>query len=739
MKLVGANPAAPLSGVDELPGKANYFIGNDPKKWRRNVPTYTRVRYEEVYPGIDLEFYGTQQGQLEYDFVVAPGADPRAIRLALAGAEKLELDGRGNLHVALLTDEVRFHKPVLYQEFGGERQEVAGSFNLAGTEQVGFEVGDYDRTRPLIIDPVLAYSTYLGGGGMDHGGDIAVDTAGNTYVVGSTTSTNFPTASPLQGTHGGGSWDVFIAKLNAAGNGLGYSTYLGGNDRDAGGAIAVDAAGNVYVTGDASSTNFPTVDPLQPNYGGAGSVGFGDAFVAKLNPTGSALVYSTYLGGSGDERGLDIAVDTGGSAYTMGTTESTNFPTVNPLQAANAGSKDAFVAKLNAAGSALVYSTYLGGSGYETFGGGAIAVDAAGNAYLASSTNSSDFPTANALQSVYGGGSASTGFGDAFITKVNATGSALVYSTYLGGNDDDRAYGIAVDATGNAYVTGRVGSTNFPTQSPLQGSHAGGGGDVFVTKLNSAGSALVYSTYLGGADSDYGRGITVDAAGNTYLTGSTYSASFPTAEPLQPTKGGNEDAFVAKLNAAGSQLVYSTYLGGSGYDNPNGIVVDSVGNAYVTGITGSINFPTANAFQASNAGSNDTFIAKIGEPAEAGVLFGVTACCPNQLVSIDPESGDLTVVGTIGDSSARFATGAATVDASSDRLFLAERSSHRGCQQRPPVSGGAVQSAPAHRRYDQRGDDGEDPDPGNYVPGLRVLDEYAVRGDGLLSQPVRQH
>jgi len=594
LRLVNANPGAQLEPLDELPGRSNYFLGNDPSQWRTNVPNYARVRYREVYPGIDLVYYGNGR-QLEHDFLVAPGTDPSVIRFAVEGADKVEVDAQGDLVLSTNEGEVRLRRPVVYQEADGVRQEIAGGYTIHANPQsqdVGFQIANYDATRSLVIDPVLVYSTYLGGSGDDSGQGIAVDAAGNAYVTG-TTGGNFATANPLQASNGGGD-DVFVAKLNAAGSALVYSTYLGGSGTDYGQGIAVDAAGNAYVTGYTASTNFPTANPLQASNAG----GVSDAFVAKLNAAGSALVYSTYLGGSSEDWGNGIAVDSAGNAYVTGRTLSTNFPTANPLQASNRGMDDVFVAKLNAAGSALVYSTYLGGS--ERDCGYGIAVDAAGNAYVTGYTGSINFPTANPLQATLAGG------GDVFVAKLNAAGSALVYSTYLGGKSDDQAYGIAVDSSGNAYVTGSATSTNFPTANPLQASNAGNG-HVFVAKLNAAGSALVYSTYLGGvSDSthpgpDGGCGIAVDAAGNAYVIGNTYS-TVPTSNPLHP----NWDVFVAELNAAGSALVYSTYLGGGSMDSGNGIAVDAAGNAYVTGFI---------EFQRSSRGHGDyeydAFIAKL--------------------------------------------------------------------------------------------------------------------------------
>jgi hypothetical protein len=583
LRLLGANPKPEVRGLDELPGKSNYFIGNDPSKWRTNVPNYAKVEYREVYPGINLVHYGNG-GQLEHDFVVSPGADPSAIRFAIEGADKLELDAQGDLVLHAGGSEARLRKPVVYQETGGLRQEVAGGFVLRGQSairnlsrwsrepqsEIAFQVGSYDPSQPLVIDPVLVYSTYFSVGNA-----IAVDTSGNAYVCGGDT----------------------VKKINADGSALVYSTVIGGASCS---GIAVDAGGSAYVAGNTNSSNFPTAGALQATYGG----GMYDAFVTKLNAAGSALVYSTYLGGSDQDYGYGIAVDAAGSAYVTGFTGSTNFPTAGPLQGSyGGGSWDAFVAKLNGAGSALVYSTYLGGSGDDQ--GRSIAVDSSGNAYVTGGTDSANFPPANPLQATFGGNS------DAFVSKLNAAGSALVYSTYLGGSSSDYGSAIAVDASGNAYVTGYTWSTNFPTAGALQPGHGGGYSDAFVAKLNAAGSALVYSTYLGGSDIDHGYGIAVDAAGSAYVTGNTWSTNFPTADALQPAHGGGwYDAFVAKLNATGSALLYSTYLGGSGDDHGYGIAVDSSGKAYVTGLTASTNFPTANPLQASNVGGS-AFVAKI--------------------------------------------------------------------------------------------------------------------------------
>jgi hypothetical protein len=639
MKLVGANPQAKVSGLEELPGKSNYFIGNDPKKWRTNVPNYAKVEYVSVYPGVDLVYYGNQ-GKLEYDFVVQPGADPRQIVLDVGAVlvtvpqarehpqgAPLRVDGKGDLVVHTNGGEVVFHKPVIYQPTtynelrttnGGGRDLVQGQYVLRGHNRIAFQLANYDRSRPVVIDPTLAYSTYLGGSGTDGGSGVAVDASGNAYVTGTTDSVNFPaTAGAFQTTYGGGSvnyaGDAFVTKLNATGSALLYSTYLGGSDGDGGSGIAVDSAGNAYVSGSTFSSDFPTTaGAFQTTLNGVI-----DAFVTKLNATGSALLYSTYLGGSSYDEGHAIAVDTSDSAYVTGLTESPNFPiTSGAFQTTFLGGySDAFVSKLNSAGSALLYSTYLAGSDIEI--GYGIALDASGNAYVTGQTYSTNFPTtAGAFQTTL------NGVIDAFVTKLNAAGSSLIYSTYLGGSGLETGYGVAVDSSGNAYVAGDTSSSNFPTTlGAFQTTFGGGSDDAFLTKLNVAGSDLVYSTYLGGSGEDFANDMAIDPAGNSYATGFTYSSDLPTTpDAFQTTYGGGGDAFVSKLSAAGSALLYSTYTGGSDYDEAWGIAVDASGNAYVTGDASSTNFPaTSGAFQTTYGGGSDAFVAKVS-PVNAPAL-----------------------------------------------------------------------------------------------------------------------
>jgi len=631
---VGANREPDLEGQEELPGKANYFIGNDPKKWRTNVPTYAKVQYRDLYPGINLVYYDNRR-RMEFDFLLAPGANPNLIRLEVKGADRLDVDARGDLVLHARGGQLRLQKPAVYQEVKGIRQEVSGRYVLTDSYQIGFQLGAYDATRPVIIDPVLFYSTYLGGGGDDVGNSIAVDESGDAYVTGQIDSTNFPTTpGAFQATSMGGG-DAFVTKLNATGSGLVYSTYLGGSNFDAGRGIAVDASGNAYVTGGTASTDFPTT----PGAFQTTPSGGGDAFVTKLNSTGSLLLYSTYLHGADGE---SIAVDAAGNAYVTGDADSTNFPTTTgAFQTASGGALDAFVTKLNQTGTALVYSTYLGGSGSDV--GRGIAVDTAGSAYVAGFTGSTNFPTSlGAFQTTYGGGT-----DDAFVTKVNLLGSGLVYSTYLGGSDFDASGGIAVDAAGNAYVTGGTRSTNFPTTTGAFQTTAGGADDAFVTKMNPLGTALVYSTYLGGSGSDGGQSVAVDSSGNAYVTGGTDSTNFPmTADAFQPTfSGGPEDAYVAKLDPTGSALVYSTYLGGSGDDIGFGIALDALPqpDAYVTGTTSSTNFPiTPRAFQpAFGGGPEDAFVAKITEGPVP----------PGQTMERVTGGGTINVVGGIGSFS----------------------------------------------------------------------------------------
>ena len=634
MKLRNANPAAKVTGVDELASTSNYFIGNDAKKWRTNVPSYAKVKYEEIYSGIDLVYYGNQR-QLEYDFIVSPGANPHRIAFDIRGAKRIRRDARGDLVLKVREEELRLHKPVVYQEKDGAQQLVAARYAVTDSNRVTFDIAKYDASRTLYIDPLI-YSTYLGGSWRDGGRAIAIDSTGNAYVVGTAASTDFPTSpGAFQTTCNGGNncatfGDAFVSKINPTGSALVYSTYLGGSSFEYGLGIAVDDAGNAYVVGGTCSTDFPTMNPLQANYGGGdcGNYGYiGDVFVSKINPAGSALVYSTYLGGSQAENAGGIAIDSAGNAYVTGSTLSVDFPTTPGAfqTTCNGGSNctDAFVSKINATGSALVYSTYLGGTSYD--GGSAVAVDNGGNAYITGSTFSTDFPvTPGALQTAC---NSCFGTTNAFVSKLNPTGSALIFSTYLGGGGDGGS-GIVVDGAGDVYVTGGTQSINFPvTPGAFQTAYGGGTVDAFASKLSSTGSTLVYSTYLGGSDFDQANGIAVDNAGDAYVTGVTRSSNFPTMGPIQTHHRGIDangfDAFLARIDSVGSALVFSTYLGGSKWDEGGGIAVDRSTNAYVTGFTYSSNFPTKNPLQRYRDGCCDAFVAKID--ARPATTTGLTS------------------------------------------------------------------------------------------------------------------
>jgi uncharacterized repeat protein (TIGR01451 family) len=591
MQLVGANPSTQVVGLDELPGRSHYLVGNDPEKWRTYVPTYAKVKYEEVYPGVDLIYYGNQR-QLEYDFVVAPGADPTVITLAFSGVSSLEMDSVGDLVLRADNEEIRLHKPYVYQEVHGVRQPISASYKRLGSEpKVGFQIAAYDASKPLIIDPILNYFTFLQGNKSDIGNSISLDIAGNIYLTGFTGSTDFPVVNPLQSSPGGGPLgDAFVAKLNSTGTAIVYTTYLGGNGVDMGQGIAVDTSGNAYVTGITHSTNLPaTGGVFDPSCGtdglcnGVGSINFSDAFVAKLNATGNTLLYLTYLGGSKNDEGFGVAVDGFGNAYITGGTESLDFFGINGLQTFNAGVQDAFVVKLNLGGTAPIYATYLGGSGLDS--GHGIAIDLSGNAYITGRTGSLNFPTRNPFQATLG--SVPLIADDAFLVKLNTFGNNLLYATYLGGSNTDGGFGVAVDKVGYAYVTGTTSSTNFPVANSFQ-SLSGGAQDAFVAKIDpsQAGAAsLLYSTYLGGKATDEGFGIAVDSFGNAYVAGSTGSTNFPTLNPFQASNSGGFDAFVARLDPVGI-LLYSTYLGGSGDDKAFDIAVDTSVNAYVTGSLG---------------------------------------------------------------------------------------------------------------------------------------------------------
>jgi hypothetical protein len=677
-------------GEDPLPGRVNYFLGNDPAKWQAGVPTYARVRYREVYPGVDLVFYGNQR-QLEYDFVVAPGADPSRIALDLSGAGSGDGSARidaatGEVVIAAHSGELRLLRPVSYQIVEGRRVTVRSGFRLTAANEIGFTVGPHGRTLPLVIDPMLTYATYLGGSGNDVGNAIAVDGSGSVYVTGVTNSTDFPTLDPLQAKNGNATKGTsFVTKFTPDGSGLVYSTYLGGSGGDAGAGIAVDGDGNAYVSGNTSSIDFPMVNALQNTNNGAAN-DEPTVFVAKINPAGSALVFSTYLGGSGGDSAAGVAIDPARNVYVAGNTQSSDFPTQNPVQAANNcpgncgaincyGSNcgaNAFLSKIDSSGSALVYSTYLGGGGNNNnYGGigavdfgamgdfaGGIAVDAQGEAVVAGTTNSVDFPISdNALQAqnptaiLNGNGSGAYLFSSSgFVTKYKADGSGYVFSTYLGGggfiispcSQDYNVYGdtlsaVAVDTDGNVYATGSSWG-GVPLVNAIQGFQGPetasdgtyatiGITNAFVTEYKADGSAYLFSTALGGHGSyspcgesyycyddpacptgfgnggDGGARLAVDSAGSIYVAGTTSSSDFPVVNPFGGSITGG--IFFAKMHSGGP-LVYSSYFGSW----IGGIATDGPGNVYISGATGGLPV-TPGAFQTQPGGGGDAYVARI--------------------------------------------------------------------------------------------------------------------------------
>lgn len=637
MKLLGANRASRARALERLSGASNYFIGNDPKKWRTDVPNYAKVQFENVYPGVNLVYYGNQS-QLEYDFVVAPGADPSVIQLGFRGAQHVTVDSQGDLRISTLGREIRWRKPVIYQEISGAKKAVEGRYIQHGNNRVGFELASYDSHRPLVIDPQLIYSTYLGGSSSDTAFAIAADSAGDAYVTGLTGSSDFPTASPFQSAlASSGSSNAFITKLNATGDGVIYSTYLGGSgggllsEGDWGSGIAVDSAGDAYVTGFTFSQDFPTTAGAFQT----AAPGSGVAWVAKLNAAGSALVYSTYLGGNNPgayQSAPLIAIDASGNAYVTGTTYASNFPTVNSVQGTYGGAGDCFVSKLNPAASGLIYSTYLGGNDQDICSG--IAVNSSGEAYVSGETLSTDFQFTVSL-----GKSGFMGKSGGFVVKLINSGTGIAFSTQLGGTSGNSgAVGggaIALDSAQNVYLAGTTTSTDLPvTLNAYQGTFGGGTSDAYVMKLDSAGANILFASYLGGSGGEGCSGIALDSAGRIYVAGNTTSPNFPHKNALQiGFSGGIDDAFVAEFDPSSTgsgTLVFSTYMGGSLAETPFGVALDPSGNLYVAGNTGSPDFPiTTGALQTSfKGGANDGWVAKFAgsggtqQPANVNSLSG---------------------------------------------------------------------------------------------------------------------
>ena len=653
--LVNSNPETKITGVDPVPGRTDYFIGHDPAKWRTNVPSFSRVRYTDVYPGVDLVFYGNQR-RLEYDFIVAPGADPRVINVSLEGAQNLRLSSKGDLLVSVSGGEVAFQKPVVYQESSGRRREIEAGYKLGPNHRVNFSVGEYDRNSPLIVDPVLVYSTYLGGEGDDSGQAIALDSAGNAVIAGSTLSLQFPTTSgaftpgPLSGNANG---VAFVTKIDPTGAKELYSSYVGGTGGDFAFAVALDASGNIYVTGETDSTDFPTTpNALKPGPNAANTNG--TSFVFKINPTltgPASLLYSSYLGGTQStitEMGNGIATDANGLVYVVGLTASqpglllANFPVTGTAFQASPGAGiangTAFLTKLDTTQSgdaSLIYSTYLGGNGANASGPGfgdsafAVAEDLAGKTYLAGTTTSTDFPTTpTALQQSAPGAIAQ---GTVFVSSLDTTipgAGALLYSSYLGGESADFGDAIALGPSNTIYLTGSSSSLQFPISPGAFQTTGNPASIAFVTLIDPAlggNASLKYSTFLGGSQTNTAVGIAADASGNAYVVGSTQGADFPTTTTAfenTPAPGSPGAGFVTKINPGGqgvADLLYSTYFGGSGAngisDEVSGVALNSTNYAYITGDTvSSTGFPVTpnpGAFQTSLNGPSDAFVAAL--------------------------------------------------------------------------------------------------------------------------------
>jgi hypothetical protein len=614
--------------ADRSSHRVNIIKGRDPSRWRTGIPTSRAVLYKQVYRHIDFKIYGIEK-QVEYDWIVKPGGSPGDITFKYPGAANVRIDKQGNLRVQTADGELVHRKPRGYQVINGHKRNVEVVFRRVRPNIYGFRAAAYDKSHELIIDPViLAYSTYLGGSASEYGAAIAVDHTGCAYVTGSTSSLDFPVADPLQETLVADPWgygrDVFISKLSPTGDSLVYSTYLGGSGGDLALGIAVDDNGSAYISGNTYSTDFPVENAFQPNLALV-PWGYGlDIFIAKLSPDGGSLVYSTYLGGTQWENCGGLAIDSSGSAYVTGYTDSTDFPVKNPFQENLlidqwGYGQDAYITKLSPDGGSLVYSTYLGGTQWES--GESIAVDSSGSAYITGYTDSMDFPLENPFLGNLN--MDDWGYGvDIFVTKLSPGGDALVYSTYLGGNNWETSGDIAVDSAGSAYVTGLTTSSDFPMENPFQGSlrldRWGYGQDAFITKFSPEGGALVYSTYLGGSDMDEGVAAVVNDGGSAFVCGTTSSMNFPTEKPFQEllqldSWGYGVDLFITKLSPSGDMLAYSTYLGGTGMDSSHDIALDTYGNAYVTGMTGSADFPIENPFMEYNHDemNDDGFVLKI--------------------------------------------------------------------------------------------------------------------------------
>lgn len=621
--LIGNNTEVQTQGKQKQSGYYNYLIGNDPSKHASFVGLYKEAVIQQIYEGIDMRYY-FDKGSLRYDYIVHPGADPSQIKFNLEGSEKNYLNEKGELVFTTCFGEVKNVELYCYQQ--QDKKTVQSKF-IESENSFSFAIGSYNKNETLIIDPLI-YSTYIGGTNEDHAFSISLDNSYNTYITGWTLSSNYDiTPGPFQ-NYVAGLRDVFVTKTNLNGTALIYSTYIGGNGgNDEGYSIAIDTATNVFITGTTKAHNYDiTTGAYQTNNGGNY-----DAFVTKLNTTGSALIYSTYIGGSLDEKGTSICIDNSGNAYITGETSSTNFDiTVGSFKTTHSGGKDVFITKLNPTGTTLLYSTFVGGN-LDDYGK-SITIDAYHNAYITGYTNSTNFDiTTGSFQTTKAQNN------DVFVTKINDSGSSLIYSTFIGGVFDDEGQAITIDASNNAYVTGSTNSGDYKItpgsyQTTLSGSY-----DAFVTKIDSFGANIIYSTFLGGISLDIGYDIEVDATGNSFLTGTTYSSNFiTTTGALQLFSKGNSEGFISKINNIGNTLLYSTYFGGSGQDESNSITLDAWSNVYITGSTTSINFDTTSGvFQSTNAGNWDVFIGSIAAYSHSTITLISAPFTSNQSLCIN--------------------------------------------------------------------------------------------------------
>ncbi|GEM_PF-1625519 len=595
MTLSGARVVAPVaSGM--LPGRTSYFIGDTPRDWVVGAPSFSEIAYENVYEGVDLVLWGSKS-EIKYEFRLDPWADPGVVRVDLGGIDSMSLDAGGNLRIAVGDAEFADLAPFVYQEAYGKKTKIEARYKLIDADSWGIEVvGDYDPSQSLILDPAIAWSSYLGGGDYDSAQSIAVDGSGNVYVTGVTDSVNFPTDNGFD-TSNSGFRDAFVTKISSDGSTILWSAYLGGSGgSDQGYGIAVDGTGNVYVAGVTDSGDFPGLGGFDTTLGGGQ-----DGFVAKILSDGSGIAWSNFLGGIGNDEARDIALDASGNIYVTGITQSGDFPAVNGFDASLGGAQDAFVTKIANDGTAIIWSSYLGGTSYEE--GIGLAVGGDSSVYVTGNTMSGDFSTNGGFQTSYGGGQ------DGFVTKVSPAGNSLAWSSYLGGGSADYGEGVAVDGAGNAYVTGYTQSGDFPSSGGFDAT-LGGSQDAFITKVAAAGSSLAWSSYLGGSGSEKGRDLALDGSGNIFLTGETDSSDFPTANPVDGTLGGGRDAYMTKVAADGSAISFSTYIGGDA-GNEYGRDVAVLTDAYITGDSWSDDLRTDYGFDQSYNGNGDAFVMRI--------------------------------------------------------------------------------------------------------------------------------